>query len=124
MNIQLDTPSSQQYFRHYEPGLISTNHGKHQTSIIVAPDRIITPNWAPQSFQELTIESFDEILELDIEVVLFGTGEKQHIPNNKIFKAFFQKGKSLDFMSSHAACRTFNILADEGRAVVSAILVK
>ena len=123
MNIQLDSPSSNLFFKHYKPGLITTNQEKHESSIIMAPDCIITENWEPQAFEDLTIQSFSAILELDIEVVLLGTGENQHIPGNDIFKAFFQKGKSLDFMSSHAACRTFNILADEGRAVVAAIIL-
>jgi uncharacterized protein len=37
--------------------------------------------------------------------------------------AFARLGKSLDFMDSAAACRTFNILANERRNVVAAIIV-
>ena len=85
---------------------------------------LIFSNWAPQRFDELTVESFREILKMDIEVVLLGTGTKQQIPSNDIFTAFFKHHKSVDFMGSHAACSTFNILADEGRAVLAAIIIK
>jgi uncharacterized protein len=124
MNINLETPSTRLYFRHYEPGLITTNKEKYTSSIIMTSKDLVSSNWTPKSFDELTVDSFSDILKMDIEVVLLGTGSKQHIPSNDIFTAFFKHQKSVDFMSSHAACSTFNILADEGRAVLAAIIVE
>jgi uncharacterized protein len=73
-------------------------------------------------FEQLTIESCEEILALESEIILLGTGSNIKIPDNDIFKAFFKKNKSLEFMDSHAACRTFNILAAEERSVAAAII--
>jgi uncharacterized protein len=90
----------------------------------MSSQEIINSNWQPQTFKDINSESFSEILKLDFEIILLGTGENQKIPGNSTFKEFFKHGKSLDFMSSNAACRTFNILANEGRKVLAAIIVK
>ena len=122
MNINLETPSTNLFFISYKPGKIVTNQKSYSNSIIMTPNTVINENWSPKNFNHVTNESFLEILTLDFEIILLGTGENQHIPSNEIFKIFFKHGKSLDFMSSHAACRTFNVLANEERKVLAAIL--
>jgi uncharacterized protein len=124
MNINLETPSTELFFISYKSGKIKTNKGLYETSLIMSSQEIINSNWQPQTFKDINSESFSEILKLDFEIILLGTGENQKIPGNSTFKEFFKHGKSLDFMSSNAACRTFNILANEGRKVLAAIIVK
>lgn len=55
-------------------------------------------------------------------VVLIGTGAKTERLNALCLSRFWQQGRSPESMSNAAACRTFNLLAEEGRDVVLALL--
>jgi uncharacterized protein len=55
-------------------------------------------------------------------VILIGTGARQVFlpPATQIH--FFRRNVGFEVMSTDAACRTFNVLAAEGRHVVAALL--
>lgn len=56
------------------------------------------------------------------EVVLIGTGLKQHLLPAAITRPLLQVGIGVEVMSTQAAARTYNILMAEGRRVVAALL--
>ena len=91
--------------------------------MIITPDKIINDNWNIKSIDELNLDAIEALIELDAHVYLLGTGGTSLIPPQEIIAAFARLGKSIDFMDSAAACRTFNILANEGRRVAAAIIV-
>ena len=84
---------------------------------------IVKENWLVCSHKELTLQKIKPLLKLGAHICLIGTGEKYFIPQKDIVIAFARIGKSVDFMSTAAVCRTFNILAHEGRHVAAAIIV-
>jgi len=70
----------------------------------------------PKSFQAV----FDEAE--DIEFLLLGTGLKQEFPSANLRGAFEKRGVGLEVMDTGAACRTFNVLLAEARAVAAALI--
>lgn len=56
------------------------------------------------------------------EVVLIGTGLKQHLLPNQVTQPLLNLGIGIEAMSTQAAARTYNILMSEGRRVVVALL--
>ena len=56
------------------------------------------------------------------EVVLIGTGLKQHLLPGHVTQALLKVGIGVEAMSTQAAARTYNILMSEGRRVVVALL--
>ena len=56
--------------------------------------------------------------------LLLGTGAIQIFPDPAIRAAFAAAGVGIEAMDTGAACRTYNILAAEGRHVVAALLVE
>lgn len=56
------------------------------------------------------------------EVVLIGTGLKQHLLPSHVTQALLSVGIGVEVMSTQAAARTYNILMSEGRRVVVALL--
>jgi uncharacterized protein len=56
-------------------------------------------------------------------VVLFGTGARLRFPHPQLTRALTDAGIGVEVMDTPAACRTFNILAAEGRRVAAAVLV-
>lgn len=63
------------------------------------------------------------ILELDPEIVLVGTGQRQVFPAREFLGTFLSRGVGVEVMDTGAACRTYNVLIAEGRHVVAALLV-
>jgi len=87
------------------------------------PQRII-PDWRPQMLAELRAQDLAEVLALEPEVVLLGTGQTLRFPSPELFSAFHSTAIGIEVMDTGAACRTYNILAVEGRQVVAALLLK
>ncbi|NYT86602.1 Mth938-like domain-containing protein [Pollutimonas harenae] len=56
------------------------------------------------------------------EVVLIGTGLRQHLLPSHVTQALLSVGIGVEAMSTQAAARTYNILMSEGRRVVVALL--
>ena len=64
----------------------------------------------------------DELLTFQPELVLFGSGERIRFPAPLLLKGLFSQGIGVETMDNGAACRTFNVLAGEGRRVLMALL--
>ena len=103
-------------------GWIRVEATEYRENVILTPDDVRT-GWAPQGFAGLTESDFAELLESKPELALLGTGETLRFPHPKLTRALAQARVGLEVMDTQAACRTFNILAAEGRRVVAALLV-
>lgn len=88
---------------------------------IVTVTEIIAP-WPSGTVDELDYADFTPALETPPELVLLGTGNTTIIPPAALIAAINEAGMGFEFMDSAAACRTYNVLAHEGRAVVLALL--
>ena len=78
--------------------------------------------WSAISFDNLTQDSFDELLPFQPELVIFGSGERIKFPSPRLLQGLIHKGIGVETMDNGAACRTFNVLAGEGRRVLMALL--
>ena len=112
-------------------GNIFTGHGagfvriggvEYRASLVVTPDRVIE-NWGRGTFDELAEQDFAALAALGPEVALFGSGGTMRFPHPRLTHALADAGIGLEVMDTPAACRTYNILAAEGRKVAAAILL-
>ena len=94
-----------------------------QQSFIIAPQRLID-DWSPQSLAELQAEDLEIVTELEPEVLLIGSGAQMRFPDPRVLAGMMGRGIGIEVMDSAAACRTYNILAGEGRRVAAAILIQ
>lgn len=122
MEIVLDTSTSTYQIRSYEPGKIIINEDSYSQSVILTPQRLIHP-WAPQSLKDLTTIHFNELLKLSPQVILFGSGPSLIFPSQELLTFLWQQKQGIEVMDTSAACRTFNVLAAEGRNVAAALLI-
>jgi uncharacterized protein len=79
------------------------------------------------SEQPMTAEQFQTVfasLASTLDIVLLGTGVTQQWPSRDMMKAADQLDVALEPMDTAAACRTFNILAEEGRRVAAVLMLK
>jgi uncharacterized protein len=63
-----------------------------------------------------------KLLELGTEIILLGTGKRLRFPPGAADAPVRPAGIGLEVMDLQAACRTYNILAAEGRKVAAALL--
>ena len=61
-------------------------------------------------------------LDLNLEILLLGTGPKQRFPHPRLTQALAAKRIGVEAMDLQAACRTYNILMAEERRVAAALL--
>jgi len=61
---------------------------------------------------------------LGAELVIFGSGARIRFPKPAWLQPLMARRTGIETMDTPAACRTYNILASEGRHVVAALLIE
>jgi uncharacterized protein len=92
------------------------------TSAILTADRLVL-DWPPRTAAALTGEHLREVLALGPELILLGTGERQEFPEAGVLRVALEQRVAVEVMDTRAACRTYNVLLQEGRRVAAAILM-
>ncbi|MDR2881282.1 MAG: Mth938-like domain-containing protein [Azoarcus sp.] len=120
MKLQLNQSPDINLLTAHGEHFVSINRVRHDVPLIVTPERIV-PNWATE-FDALTADDFTALANLGPKIVLLGTGRRQRFPAPALLGPLIKAGVSLEPMDTPAACRTYNILALEGREVAAALL--
>ena len=121
MKFTLDSAGAVNIIQGYDSGQITINGKEHHQSLILMPDRIDT--WGPEDFASLSVDDFTRLAELEVEMVILGTGSRHHFPHPSLVRTLTLKQVGLEAMDTAAACRTYNILVGEGRRVAAALLM-
>ena len=104
------------------PGWVRIGATDYRENLVLTPATIAT-GFAPAGFDGLEEADFERLLPHKPEVVLFGAGRVIRVPHPRLTRALTDARIGLEVMDTPAACRTFNILAAEGRSVIAALLV-
>lgn len=117
MDLSLDRPESFLFVRRTAKDRITVVDRDIDASFLLAPDQLIE-NWPVADARMLAPAHADPILELQPELVLLGSGERQVFPPAAFLAAFLSRGIGIEVMDNAAAARTYDLLAGEGRRVV------
>jgi uncharacterized protein len=120
MKLHLNQDPGVQLFSGYGAGFVAVNGVRYERCVVVSPQAVL--GWDVSGLEALTLADFGFIESLKPEIVILGTGAAQRFPQPELARAIAATGVGVEFMDSRAACRTYNILATEGRKVVAAIL--
>lgn len=121
MKFHLQTPAAN-IVTGCGPGWVRVGSQEFRENVVLTPDTI-TPGFAPGGFDALTDDDFARLLEASPEIVLLGTGAAQRFPRPAVTAPLHRANVGLEVMDTRAACRTYNILVAEGRAVSAALIV-
>ena len=122
MKLQSDLISVQS-ISGYGPDWISVGSEKIYSSVVIGSggERF---HWACNSFEELNTEHFSQLAALKTELIIFGSGTRIRFPHGSWVQPLIEQQIGLETMDTQAACRTYNILAGEGRRVAVALLLE
>ena len=105
-----------------EPGRVWVHQTPFSASVLV-PHRGEVQAWEPKRLDDLTPAHFEHVRDLKPELVILGTGGRLRFPKPGLWRALIEAGIGFEAMDTSAACRTFNVLASEGRAVWAALIL-
>ncbi len=121
MKIQLEARTGHNTISAYGEDFIVVNDVRYESGLILLPDRIVT-GWGAAGFGALTAADFEQVRDLGPELVMIGTGRRQHFPQPALVRPLIEARIGFEPMDLQAACRTYNILMAEGRRVAAALL--
>jgi uncharacterized protein len=110
------------FVRHADSETVTVVDRNFDRSLVVGADRVIE-NFPASNVAELDASMITDILALQPEVVLLGTGARATFPTQAVLGEFLKRGVGLETMDNAAAARTFNVLVGEGRRVVAVFLL-
>ncbi len=111
----------------YGPGWVGLGSNgvaeKIERSIVIS-SRGEKFDWYCARFEDLTENHFAQLAATQPELVIFGSGARLRFAPPALMRALMQHRIGIETMDTLAACRTYNILAGEGRRVVAALLIE
>jgi len=127
--------SEAQTIRGYGPGWIAVESEKITHSVILGSDGLRL-DWGCARFEDLGPAHFATLAahlaaasarqasERPVEVLLLGSGSRHRFVPAAWLQPLVAMGLALETMGTAAACRTYNVLAHEGRRVVAALVLE
>ncbi len=92
--------------------------GRMLTAPFVVSGNDILPDLVPNSVSAIEPTHIERIMQLEPSLVIIGTGSKQTFLDARVLKPALDANVGIEVMGTAAACRSFNVLVAENRAVV------
>ncbi|MHB1667214.1 MAG: Mth938-like domain-containing protein [Thiomonas sp.] len=122
MKLQPDSNQAQFTISAQGPGFVEVNGVRYAHGICLGsgmPPEV----WGQDGFTALAESHFARLVESEPEIIIVGTGSRQQFPKPALLRVLMEHGIGFEVMNTAAACRTYNILAAEGRKVVAGLLI-
>lgn len=123
MKLQRETQFDINTITTYDARHVAINGVRHESGLILMPS-LLEPGWAAGGFAALTEAEFARIVALSPALVLVGTGVRQRFPQPALLRPLIDAGTGFEIMDTGSACRTYNLLASEGRLVAAALIIE
>jgi uncharacterized protein len=121
MELTLHTSQGLLLVRAATQRYLTIGESDYNSSLILLPDAIHS-DWGISASEQLTGEHASLLLKHRPELVILGTGTKLVFPRQEFNYTLMRNGVGCEVMDTRAACRTYNVLASEGRRVLGAFI--
>ncbi|MGI9229873.1 MAG: Mth938-like domain-containing protein [Gammaproteobacteria bacterium] len=122
MKLELDQSDTGLRISAYTEASVCIADRVYSDSIIINTERVIE-DVLPATVLELQPRHLHTIIDMQPEIVLFGTGPRLCHPPDNIAQTLFQHHIGMEIMDTGAACRSFNFLLGEGRRIVCLLFI-
>ena len=122
MDVTPNLPAGRRVIECYGDGRFRVGGQVFEGSILVFPKSVQA--WPVRAMTELTLESLRPVTEAPdpVDVLLLGGGPNMAPVPAGLRRDLRAAGVVIEPMDTGAACRTYNVLLAEGRAVASALI--
>ena len=124
MKLHLNTGAGLLLFTGYGGDHVLINGQRHEASLLLTARGIEVAPWAGLGFEALTAAHFEWMARREPDILLLGTGARLRFPHPSLTRSLVEARIGLEVMDIGALCRTYNILAGEGRKVGAAVLIE
>ncbi|MFM2069728.1 MAG: hypothetical protein RLZZ584_4637 [Pseudomonadota bacterium] len=131
MKLQPDQLIGVNAIQSFQPGCITVNGVERRHSLVLPWQGEVRP-WqvgagpvvgGTEALAELSMEHFALLAAHEPELVIFGSGSRLRFAPPALLAPLMSRRIGIETMDTAAACRTYNILASEGRKVLAALLL-
>lgn len=105
-----------------DAGRIRVNETDLTESFMLLPGQPVLA-WPGMAGKPLTPEHFSTVIVHQPELLILGTGANLQLPAPEIYGALLSREIGLEAMTTAAACRTYNLLAQDGRKVAACLIL-
>jgi uncharacterized protein len=124
MKLHLNTAAGQLLFTGYGDDHVLINGQRFDASLLLSARGVEVAPWVGLDFSALTTAHFEWVAHRELDILLLGTGTRLRFPHPSLTRALAEARIGLEVMDIGALCRTYNILAAEGRSVGAAVLIE
>ncbi len=116
-------PKDRMVIDSYRPGAVRIAGQLHERSVLVFPRQV--RGWPPATFEDIDAAALAPFADPPepVDVLLIGCGAKNRFLPPTLRAQLRDHGIVADAMDTGAACRTYNVLLAEGRAVAAALIM-
>ena len=107
----------------YGPGWVAVDKQRYDHSLVVSSLGTVQP-WNCARFADLGPAHFAQLVDFGVETIIFGSGSRLRFPPPAWLAPLIAQRIGFETMDTAAACRTYNVLAGEGRKVLLAAVVE
>jgi uncharacterized protein len=122
MRLVLDNDPEILTVQRYGAGEIQVAGSLVRAPCILSPTRLIQ-GWAARTLATLDLAALEPLLQLAPQIILLGSDEPGARVSGALRRAMEARRIALEAMDVGAACRTYNVLAQERREVVAGLLL-
>lgn len=123
MKLTPDIDPSLNTITAYDGESVDINAVRYTSSVIVLPTGPVI-EWPVADFAALAPQDFAALEQAAPELVILGTGQRQRFAHPRLTASLINARIGVESMDSGAACRTYNILVNEGRRAAIALIIE
>ncbi len=121
MQINLES-SAKNTIQAYSEEALKIANIDYDSSLLINAGELINP-WPVHRLEELTLELLLESLHSKPKIIIIGHKQPKQFVGVALVENLAKQQIGLESMSIGAACRTFNVLINEAREVLLAIIL-
>ena len=106
----------------WESGAVRIGEEWIRSHLILSAEDVVR-DWDVSDPAGLELTDLAPAIELEPDVIILGTGTSLTLPQIDLMSEVATHGIGLEIMDTPAACRTYNVLVHERRAVVAALFL-
>lgn len=120
MQITLDQSEGALLVKRYDADSVWIGEQRYARPLLLSRHQLID-QWQAESLATLTVAQLEPIFGSRVSLVIVGTRAADRIAPAEVRRKFRERNVALETMEFGAACRTYNVLAQEQREVLVAL---